>query len=122
MTIRRHKEFFEPLHINTYSTWGRGRGIFAIFQYFCDFLNLKIHENIKTSVLFQLLVYFLINWIAMSDNLVCFDLRVFVSQKLVILTSKMAKKGSKWTQKMVDFTKKVKTCVKKHIILLNMVW
>jgi len=45
MGIKRHKEVFQPLYINTYSIGGRGRGIFAIFEYFCNFLKLKIHEN-----------------------------------------------------------------------------
>jgi len=42
----RHKQFFKPLHINTFSIWGRGWGIFAIFQDFCDFFKLKIYENV----------------------------------------------------------------------------
>jgi len=42
----RHKQFYKPLHINTFCIWGRGWGIFAIFQYFCDFFKLKIYENV----------------------------------------------------------------------------
>ena len=45
-----------------------------------------------------------------------------VAQIVVILTGKMAKKGSKLTKKRVCFTKMAKTCVKNRIILLNMVW
>ncbi len=51
-----------------------------------------------------------------------YNLREIVAQILVILTSKMAKKGSKLIQKRVIFTKMAKTYMKSDIILLNMVW
>ena len=90
----RHKEIFQSIYINTFSIWDRGRVIFSIFQYFCDFLKLKIHENEKTSLLFRSLVYFFINWLCMLDNRVFFDIETIVAQVLVILPGKMAKNRS----------------------------
>ena len=47
------------------------------------------------SVLFSVLIYFVINWLGMLDNAVFFDIEAIVPQILVLLVSKMAKKGSK---------------------------
>merc|ERR1712034_138861 len=99
MKIRRHKECFQPLYINTYSIRGRGRGILAIFQYFRDFLKLKIHENLETSVVLRILVYFVTIWLGMLDNGDFFDIEVIVPHISVILPSKMAKNRSKLTKK-----------------------
>ena len=90
----RHKEIFQSIYINTFSIWGRGRVIFSIFQYFCDFLKLKIHENEKTSLLFRSLVYFVINWLCMLHDRVFFDIETIVAHVLVILPGKMAKNRS----------------------------
>ena len=47
------------------------------------------------SVLFNVLVYFVINWLGMSDNAVIFDIEAIVPQMLVLLVSKTGKNGSK---------------------------
>ena len=109
MKIRRHKECFQPLYINTYSIRGRGRGIFAIFQYFRDFLKLKIHENLETPLLIRILVYFVTSWLGTLDNGEFFDIEAIVPHILDILPSKMAKNGSKLTKKRPFFKKVVQS-------------
>ena len=47
------------------------------------------------TVLFRFLVYFVINWLGMSENVGFFDIDAIVSQILAILASKIAKNGSK---------------------------
>ena len=47
------------------------------------------------SVLFRVLVYFVNNWLGMSDNAGLFDIDAIVPQILTLLASKMAKNGSK---------------------------
>ena len=48
------------------------------------------------TVLFRFLVYFVINWLGMSENVGFFDIEaIVVSQILAILASKIAKNGSK---------------------------
>ena len=57
----------------------------------------------------------------MSDNVVCFDLRVRIPN-IGHFYWENDEKGVKMDPKRVDFTKKVKTYIKGHIILLNMAW
>ena len=122
MVIRRHKECFQPLYINTYSIRGRGRGIFDIFQYFRDFFKLKIHENQETSVLLRILVYFVTSWLGMLDNGEFFDIEAIVPHILVILPSKMAENGSKLTKKRAFFKKGMQSHPKRHLILPKIIW
>ena len=51
------------------------------------------------SVLFSVLVNFVINWLGMSDNAGIFEIEAFVPQVLTFLAVKMAKNGSKLTEK-----------------------
>ena len=46
-------------------------------------------------VLFPVLVYFVINWLGMSDNAGFFDIEAILPHVLVLLVGKMAKSGSK---------------------------
>ena len=68
----RHKEFFEPLHINTSST----------FQYFGDLFKREVHDE-QTSVLFFVLLYFVIAWLGMLDNGGFFNIEMIVSSVLL---------------------------------------
>ena len=47
------------------------------------------------TALFRFLVYFVINWLGMSENVGFFDMDAIVSQILAIVASKMAKTESK---------------------------
>ena len=96
--------------------------IFAIFQYFRDFLKLKIHENLETSVILRVLVYFVIIWLGMLDNGVFFDIEVIVPHISVILPSKMAKNRSKLTKKRTFFNKAMQSHPKRHLILPKIIW
>lgn len=93
MKIRRHKECFQPLYINTYRIRGRARGIFTIFQYFRDFLKLKIQENVETSVLLRILVYLVATWLGMLDNGEFFDIEAVVPHWSFCLVN-----GEKWVK------------------------
>jgi hypothetical protein len=55
------------------------------------------------SVLFPVLVYFVINWLGMSDNAGLFDIEAILPHVLVLLVGKMAKNGSKLAKIKVYF-------------------
>ena len=50
------------------------------------------------SILFPVLVYFVINWLGMSDNAGFFDIVTILPHVLVLLVGKMAENGSKLTK------------------------
>ena len=55
------------------------------------------------SVLFPVLVYFVIHWLGMSDNVGFFDIVTILPQVLVLLVGKMGENGSKLTKIKVYF-------------------